>query len=160
MTHNERLALGMVPRHEGDSLAEARYLKNRDDYRTSMSTMTPHQNPLPHPRLTTLGIPPPSAPDKSGEEVARECAEKLHEYFEWVRNDPLRVPDSDKTESIILTALPFIAFLGALLVLLVSITSYFWPQVEWFLLCWLPRRRTARESTFLGRPRQALRRQR
>lgn len=36
------------------------------------------------------------------EELAREHAEKLHEYFEWVRNDPLRVPDSDQTETILL----------------------------------------------------------
>jgi|GEM_PF-5760039 len=59
----------------------------------------------------------------------------------------------------ILTAMPFIAFLGALLVLLAVVVAFFWPQVEWFLLCWLQRRRTAREAAY-GRPRQAIRRQR
>jgi hypothetical protein len=39
---------------------------------------------------------------KTIEELARETAENLHEYFESVRSDPLRVPDSDTTEAMLL----------------------------------------------------------
>jgi len=43
--------------------------------------------------------PTPTSPE------AQRAAEQLHEYFEQVRSDPLRVPDSDITESIIQEAL-------------------------------------------------------
>lgn len=60
----------------------------------------------------------------------------------------------------LVTALPFVAFLGLLAALGLAVAAYFWPSVEWWLLCWLQRRRTAREHRYLGRPRQALRRPR
>lgn len=36
--------------------------------------------------------------------TAREAAERLHEHFEHVRSDPLEIPDSDFTESVIIDA--------------------------------------------------------
>lgn len=37
-------------------------------------------------------------------DIAREAAEKLHEYFEHVRSDVLAAPDSDVTAALILSA--------------------------------------------------------
>ena len=60
----------------------------------------------------------------------------------------------------LMTALPFVAFLGLLVVLGLVLLAYFWPTVEWWLLCYLQRRRRDRETRFTQAPRVAARRPR
>lgn len=65
--------------------------------------------------------------------------------------------------ALIMTALPFVAFLGLLVVLGLALVAFFWPSVEWWLLCTLQNRRRKREARHLGTPkvqRLALRRPR
>jgi hypothetical protein len=62
--------------------------------------------------------------------------------------------------AVLMTALPFVAFLGLLLALGAAAVAYFWPTVEWWLLCRLLQRRRDRETRLQGRPRPAVRRPR
>lgn len=59
-----------------------------------------------------------------------------------------------------INGLPFLALLGALLVVGILFLAYFWPEVEWYLLCWLQRRRAKREKRYQVKPRVACRRPR
>ena len=60
--------------------------------------------------------------------------------------------------ALLLTTLPFIAFLGLLVVLAVVAIAFFLPQVEGWLLVLLQRRRTRREEAAIhGRQRKAIR---
>jgi hypothetical protein len=61
---------------------------------------------------------------------------------------------------VLIVALPFIAFLGLLVAVGVVLLAFFWPTVEWRLLCWLQNRRKNRENRVLERPRAAVRRPR
>jgi len=60
----------------------------------------------------------------------------------------------------LLTALPFMAFLGLVLLAAAALLAFFWPSVEWWLLAQLMRRRREREARLLRAPRPALRRPR
>lgn len=60
----------------------------------------------------------------------------------------------------LINGLPFLALLGALLVIVILLLAYFWPEVEWYLLCWLQRRRANREKRYQAKPRVAFRRPR
>lgn len=60
----------------------------------------------------------------------------------------------------LMTALPFVAFLGLVLLAGAALLAFFWPSVEWWLLAQLQRRRREREARLLRTPRTALRRPR
>jgi hypothetical protein len=72
--------------------------------------------------------------------------------------------------ALLLISLPFLAFLGMLVVLGLALVAFHWPSVERHILWWLQRRRKAREARFqrpgprpappTAAPRQALRRPR
>lgn len=53
---------------------------------------------------------------------------------------------------LLLVILPYLAFLGLLVALGAATLAYFWPTVEWHLICWLQARRRARETRHLEPP--------
>ena len=46
----------------------------------------------------------------------------------------------------LMISLPYLALLGLLLLVLIAVAAYFWPTIEWRLLCWLQTRRRTRET--------------